>query len=496
MFRSIQFRGGWGRRKPSPEVDTVGPRRGRNARGGVLVAVLAAAMMAAVVVPVGPAGAAEGSLRSFEPDYRMSKQYVAVTAYKILRDHAPGTVAGCASDVKSEPDRFDDLGGAGAFTRGSINCLDKLGYLEGNLPGGSEDGDERLFEPDYRMSKQYVAVTAYKILRDHAPGTVAGCASDVKSEPDRFDDLGAAGAFTRGSINCLDKLGYLEGNLPRSSQAPCPTGTSEAAWLDLDWWKQATLAQVQYELRCGADVAASNEHGNTPIHFAAGVAGNVAILQALANAGADVKAKTVRNDTALHVAATHQSNADIIRWLMDAGLDVNARVDDILYTPLHYAATFNYSEVVSVLLDAGAAVNAQTARRDTPLFRAVAQNQGDVVRKIRKLLDAGAEIEARNAGGLTPLHGAVAYADVDVVRVLLDAGADVDAQAHLEHDWDWTPLHFAASWSDDPGDIIPALLEAGADTSARDKVGRTPLDLAQEEENAAAIKLLTEASSK
>ena len=218
MFRSTQFtRGGGGARQPSPEVDTVGPRRGRNTRGGVLVAVLAAAMVAAVVVPVGPAAAAEGSLPSFEPDYRMSKQYVAVTAYKILRDHASGTVAGCASDVKSEPDRFDDLGGAGAFTRGSINCLDKLGYLEGNLPGGSEQDGERLFEPDYRMSKQYVAVTAYKILRDHASGTVAGCASDVKSEPDRFDDLGDAGAFTRGSINCLDKLGYLEGNLPGGS---------------------------------------------------------------------------------------------------------------------------------------------------------------------------------------------------------------------------------------------------------------------------------------
>ena len=162
----------------------------------------------------GPAAASED--RSFEPGYAMSKQYVAVTVYKILRDHAPDTIDGCERNVKDEPDRFNDLGTAGAFTRGSINCLDKLGYLQG-LPGGSASGPS--FEPGYAMSKQYVAVTVYKILRDHAPDTIDGCERNVKDEPDRFNDLGAAGAFTRGSINCLDKLGYLDG-LPGGSQNP------------------------------------------------------------------------------------------------------------------------------------------------------------------------------------------------------------------------------------------------------------------------------------
>ena len=182
----------------------------RAAAGGRLwAALLASVAVVSSVVAAAPAAGAES--RNFEPGYAMSKQYVAVTAYKILRDHAPSTVAGCESDVKDEPDRFDDLSAAGAFTRGSINCLDKLGYLSG-LPGGSGSS----FEPGYAMSKQYVAVTVYKILRDHAPAAVAGCERNVKDEPDRFDDLSAAGAFTRGSINCLDKLGYLSGlPLPR-----------------------------------------------------------------------------------------------------------------------------------------------------------------------------------------------------------------------------------------------------------------------------------------
>ena len=165
-----------------------------------------------------PAGAA---VRMFEPGYAMSKQFVAVTAYKVLREHALKTLTGCASDVKTEADRFGDLGEAGAFTRGAVNCLDKLGYLDG-LPGGSSQDGARMFEPGYAMSKQFVAVTAYKVLREHAPATLVGCASDVKSEPDRFGDLGEAGAFTRGAVNCLDKLGYLDG-LPAGYSAPSGT---------------------------------------------------------------------------------------------------------------------------------------------------------------------------------------------------------------------------------------------------------------------------------
>lgn len=90
----------------------------------------------AVLLTIGIATAAMATGRQFEPDYPMSKQYVAVSVYKILRDVAPETLADCAADVKQEPSRFADIGGAGAFTQGAINCLDKLGMLE-DLPGGS-----------------------------------------------------------------------------------------------------------------------------------------------------------------------------------------------------------------------------------------------------------------------------------------------------------------------------------------------------------------------
>ena len=210
-------------------------------RAGVAAAVV---LLAAGVLAV-PAGA-DSTERSFHPGYRMSKQYVAVTAYKVLRDHARSTLEGCASDVKAEPDRFADLGAAGAFTRGAVNCLDKKGYLDG-LPGGSGKGAARLFEPGYAMSKQYVAVTVYKVLRDHARSTLEGCASDVKAEPDRFADLGAAGAFTRGAVNCLDKKGYLDG-------LPVGEPTTTAPRTDTDDGGSGTAVGVLRAGACGGSV--------------------------------------------------------------------------------------------------------------------------------------------------------------------------------------------------------------------------------------------------
>ena len=140
---------------------------------------------------------------------------------------------------------------------------------------------------------------------------------------------------------------------------PCPTATTEAQWLDADWWAKTTLAQVLHELRCDADVEATDANGNTPMHYAASFVDNVAVLQALVDAGADVMATTPRSDTVLHVAATRQGDVRIVRWLLNAGLDVNARVDGIGYMPIHYAALWNHGGIVGLLLSAGADINAK-----------------------------------------------------------------------------------------------------------------------------------------
>ena len=72
------------------------------------------------------------------------------------------------------------------------------------------------------------------------------------------------------------------------------------------------------------------------------------------------------------------------------------------------------------------------------------------------LLAAGATTEARDENGNTPLHVAAAY----------DRGYGYDNEDEDPH----------------AGDTIEALLDAGADAAARNSAGRTPWDLAQENE--------------
>jgi hypothetical protein len=92
------------------------------------------------------------------------------------------------------------------------------------------------------------------------------------------------------------------------------------------------------------------------------------------------------------------------------------------------------------------------------------------------LIAAGADLEAisRNEMGARPLHSAAAGRHLDVSRQLIEAGADVNAAQH----GGYVPLHQAAQHGD--GELVEALLAAGADRDIRLDDGRTAADIALE----------------
>ena len=197
-------------------------------------------------------------------------------------------------------------------------------------------------------------------------------------------------------------------------------------------------------------VRSSRMPGSTPLHFASVWARDPAIVSLLVLAGADVNALDDSGGSPLHAAAQNTDDPAMIVALAEAGAELDVWVPGIHsphgWTPLHYAVQRN---------------------RNPPVTAA--------------LIETGADIHATQNDGPTPLHDAETP---EVVALLLAAGADIEARAtylgwRQPNGRDMTPLHVAARKGN--AAVFMALLEAGADPTALDIEGKTPLDYAREQ---------------
>jgi ankyrin repeat protein len=124
------------------------------------------------------------------------------------------------------------------------------------------------------------------------------------------------------------------------------------------------------------------------------------------------------------VRAAAQGNISETPDLLRTGSDPN-EADEDGWTALHAAAVFNHLRIVKLLLQAGAAVDTRSHGDFTPLLNA-ARAEAPVA---AALLNAGADPAAQEAGlGRRPLDRFAEYANAPAVQLLLDAGAEVDAQ--------------------------------------------------------------------
>ena len=118
--------------------------------------------------------------------------------------------------------------------------------------------------------------------------------------------------------------------------------------------------------------------------------------------------------------------------------------------------------------------------KDRPLHEAVLTGEVDNVEEVIRI---GADVNATAAvltqegielGSETPLHLAARFNESPVViQALLDAGANTEARDSEG----WTPLHYAAGQNESPA-VIQALVDAGANIEATGADGQTPLHAA------------------
>jgi len=251
-----------------------------------------------------------------------------------------------------------------------------------------------------------------------------------------------------------------------------------------------------------ANVNATNRKGITPLHYAC-ANGDADVLKKLLDAGANPSAcSSTARSTPLHLATSgnkrpmaHHIKSDykeVVRLILAKLAPLPGFIEQVNAkdangdTPLHLAARVDDIECVNLLLTAGANINERDRVGGTPLHYALDVNSKFSHAVLVKAYELGAavDVNATSNSGKSLLHRASALGNVDFIDILLNNGAEVEAQDELGV----TPLQMACMF----GHLEAArtLLGAGANVNATMRDGRTALYFATQEKNKDIVALL------
>jgi ankyrin repeat protein/uncharacterized glyoxalase superfamily protein PhnB len=180
--------------------------------------------------------------------------------------------------------------------------------------------------------------------------------------------------------------------------------------------------------------------------------------------------------TGLHSAAKG-GHLDVVRLLLGHGADPNAREEGDNTYPLHWAAAAGHVDVVRALLDAGGDVHGigDVHALDTigwaTFYHEPGEEPSQMSESRRPLVALLIERGARHH-----IFSAMSVGDLDLIQKLVEENPDALDRRMSRFEHGLSPLHFAMRRK--RYDILDLLIDLGADLEAQDVSGRTPLAVA------------------
>ncbi len=358
----------------------------------------------------------------------------------------------------------------------------------------------------YRLRQKVEAAASDPNMLANCPAEVRGTQPDTAadSEDPRTPDAGLLNALRSGRLERA--IAYLdqgadpnasdrEGSSFEAALRNCRDNATTMAQLLIDAGgdvngqnrRGATalmismrycVKAVPFLLERGADPTLADRSGDTPLHQLGGVAPDRLddIVDRLLATGADINQQARSGQTPLiRSLFGGTTRTRVLNALLARGADLNLG-DNAGNTPLHVLASRKRDEgapaVMVSLIDHGAELELKNRKEQTPLVTAVEQGS---VEAVRVLIAAGADVNARKARGHTMISGLVSCKEEKLEKLKLLAKAGADTSIPIEHGpLPLSQAFFGKMYLDclEPAEV---LLAAGADPNQRDNNGAAPI---------------------
>ncbi len=265
-------------------------------------------------------------------------------------------------------------------------------------------------------------------------------------------------AAESGAVSCLGKLLQVRKGAANEADKHAHAPLHHAC-------EQGRLAAVQSLLGNRARLVSRESAVASPIILA--ISGGHAEVVAALLATAPATGYPNRG-AGLVQAALNRGDADIAALLLDARAHYDFKAQET-GRQLLVSSLRGHLAVVRWLIAHGIDPNTEIRGATALSLAAQANADGD---SARVLIEAGAKVDAATKNGVTPLMAAAATGNVAFAQVLLEAGASAQART----DDGMTALHLAAGA--DSAELAELLIERGADVMAPTQTGATPLEFA------------------